>query len=161
MAADIHIKIDDIPGESNHKGHAGEIEVASFSWGMSQPAGFNLGSGGGTGKVSLSDLTFMHHVDKSSPNLMKYCCNGKHIKSAVLTAKKAGGAHVPYIKITLSDIIVSSVNQSASEGGGVAMESISLAFSKFKIDYQEQGQDGAAKGGPISADWDIKTNAAA
>ena len=66
MASDIFIKIGDIKGESEDDKHKDEVEVMSWSWGMTQLGAMGTGGGGGMGKVSFSDLTFMHYVDKAS-----------------------------------------------------------------------------------------------
>ena len=73
MAVDIHIKIDTIPGQSEHKGFEGQIQVENFSWAMNQVTNFGSATGGGAGKVNLGDLTFTHFVDKATPKLMIAC----------------------------------------------------------------------------------------
>ena len=78
MAVDIFIKIGDLKGESVDTKHKGEIDVLAWSWGMTQSGTTHTGSGGGAGKVNVQDLSFTKYVDKSTPNLMQYCCNGKH-----------------------------------------------------------------------------------
>ena len=40
MAVDIHIKIDTIPGQSEHKGFEGQIQVENFSLAMNQVTNF-------------------------------------------------------------------------------------------------------------------------
>src|SRR4051794_31511408 len=84
MAVDMFMKIDDIKGESSDGSHKDEIEVLSWSWGMSQSGTAQSGTGGGAGKVNVQDLSFTKYVDKSSPNLMKLCCTGTHFKNAKL-----------------------------------------------------------------------------
>ena len=64
--ADIHIKLGDIKGESTDDKHKDEIDVESFSWGASNPGSMSHGGGGGTGRVSFSDLTFVHHASLNS-----------------------------------------------------------------------------------------------
>ena len=71
MASDIFAKIGDIKGESQDDKHKDEIEVLSWSWGMTHAAKLTTGSGGGAGKASFHDLSFTHKVDKASPVLMK------------------------------------------------------------------------------------------
>jgi len=44
MAIDTHIKFDGVEGESTHTDHKGEIELLSWSWGVSNAS---MGSGGG------------------------------------------------------------------------------------------------------------------
>ena len=159
MSVDIHFKIDSIPGMSEQKDFEGQIVVDSFGWGMTQTTSFGKSSGGAAGKVDVSDISFVHQVDKASPKLMIACCTGQHIKDAVLTCRKAGGtAGVDFLKITLTDVLVSSVHPSGSQTGDTPMESVTLAFAEYKIEYQEQDNKGAKKGGPVIAGFSIQKN---
>jgi type VI secretion system secreted protein Hcp len=158
MAVDMFLKIDDIKGESLDHKHKDEIQVLSWSWGMTQSGSTHEGPGGGAGKVNIHDLTFTHHIDTSSPNLLKYCCNGKHFKQALLTVRKAGGDNqVEYLKIKLQDIIISSVSTGGSGGEDRITENISLNFGKFTLDYTPQKHDGSA-GAAIPVSWNIPQN---
>jgi type VI secretion system secreted protein Hcp len=160
MAVDIHIKIDTIPGQSEIKGFDGQIQVESFSWHMSQVTSFGTSSGGGAGKVNIDSLGFVHNVDKASPKLMIACCTGAHIKEAVLTCRKAGGeSAVDFFKITLTDLIVSNVSPSGSNSGDTPVEAVSLSFAEFKVEYQEQDNKGAKKGGPVISGFNVQRNA--
>src|SRR6476620_2245106 len=60
MASDIFAKIGDIKGESLDDKHKDEIEVLSWSWGVSNAGEMRGGSGGGEGKASFHDLSFTH-----------------------------------------------------------------------------------------------------
>jgi type VI secretion system secreted protein Hcp len=160
MAGAIFLEIDGIKGESQFSGHEGQIDVESWSWGVTQPHSTHSGGGGASGRANVSDLQIQHKLDKASPNLAKYCFNGKHITKAVLIQREAGGDEtVPYLKLTLHDFLISSYN-SSSAGEGKPMESVSLNFAKIEIEYQEQDKDGKKKGGPVSANFDVKTNKA-
>ena len=54
MASDIFAKIGDIKGESRDAKHKDEIEVLSWSWGVTQTGSVTRGAGGGAvGGVSL------------------------------------------------------------------------------------------------------------
>ncbi|MDB5861496.1 MAG: hypothetical protein JWQ76_5185 [Ramlibacter sp.] len=159
MAVDIHIKIDTIPGNSEIKTFEGQIQLESFAWNMQQTTSFGHSTGGGAGKVNMGDLNFVHHIDKATPKLMIACCTGAHIKDAVLTCRKAGGeSAVDFLKITLTDVIVSSVSPSGSNHGDTPTEAVSLAFSEYKIEYQEQDNKGSKKGGPVIAGYSVQKN---
>ena len=54
MAADIFAKLGDIKGESADAKHKDEIEVLSFSWGVTNPPPTSGGSGGGGTQDSSS-----------------------------------------------------------------------------------------------------------
>jgi type VI secretion system secreted protein Hcp len=84
MASDYLLEIDGIKGESRDDKHKDAIDVMSFSWGASNPGSFATGGGGGAGKVSFSDISFMSQVNKSSPELMTACATGKHINARIL-----------------------------------------------------------------------------
>src|SRR6267378_4032700 len=114
MAADMFLKLDDIKGEARDATHKDEIQVVNWSWGMNQSGSMHTGTGGGSGKVKVNDLTFTKHVDKSSPNLIMACCTGRHFKESTLTIRKAGDKPLEYLKIKMKDVLVSFV----STGGG-------------------------------------------
>jgi type VI secretion system secreted protein Hcp len=158
MAVDMFIKIDGIKGESVGD-HKEEIDVLAWSWGMSQSGSMHLGGGGGAGKVSVQDLSFTKYIDKASPNLMQYCCNGKHIKEALLTVRKAGEKPLEYIKIKLEEIIVSSVSTGGSGGEDRLTENVTLNFAKCGFIYTPQDQKGSGTG-TVEMTWDIKQNKA-
>ncbi|VXB38474.1 Protein hcp1 [Burkholderia sp. 8Y] len=157
MAQDIFIKINGIDGESQDSAHKNEIEVKSWGWEISQQSNMHMGSGGGAGKATVEDLAFVHLVDRASPNLMKYCLTGKHIDQAVLTVRKAGGNPLEYLKITMSDVIVTRVAPSGSNTDNGITESVRLSFAKVKQEYVVQNAQGGS-GGAVTAGYDIKLN---
>jgi type VI secretion system secreted protein Hcp len=157
MAVDMFLKLDGIKGESKDFKHKDEIHIESFSWGMSQTGAHGAGGGGGAGKVSVHDISVTKFLDKATPELMLHCANGKHIKDGLITVRKAGEHPVEYLKIKLTDILISSV-QEAGHGSDLLSESLSINFAKFNVEYQEQGADGKAAGGPVSMGWDVKAN---
>src|SRR5688572_5327714 len=117
MAVDMFLKIGDIKGESLDHKDKESIDVLSWSWGMTQSATSHQGPGGGGGKVSIQDITVTKYIDAATPNLMKFCCNGKPFKDATLTVRKAGGkAPVEYVVIKLADVIIAAVNTGGSGG---------------------------------------------
>jgi len=156
MASDIFFKIGDIKGESLDDKHKDEIEVLSWSWGVSQTGTMAFGSGGGAGKAAFQDIHFTHHVDKASPTLAKACATGEHIKDALLTVRKAGKGQQEFYIIKLSDVIVTSVQQSGA-GGDAPSENVSINFSKIVVDYKPQKQDGTL-GAAVMFKYDVKGN---
>lgn len=158
MAVDMTIKIDGIKGESKLDKHEEEIDVLSYAWGMTQTGTFHGGGGGGTGKVNINDLSFVKYVDKSSPELMLACSNGKHIPKAVLTVRKAGEKPLDYLTVTMEDMLVASVQTGGSSGDERQTEQVALNFTKVKVEYQEQDKTGGPKGGKVTYAWDVEKN---
>ncbi|MFO0812312.1 MAG: type VI secretion system tube protein Hcp [Gemmatales bacterium] len=158
MASDYLLEIEGIKGESKDKKHPGTIEIHSFSWGVSNAGSMASGSGGGAGKASFSDLSFMSTTASQSPLLMLACATGQHIKSAKLFVRKQGSEQHDYYVITLSDILVSSFQHSGSDGsGGPPSESFSLNFTKIEYSYSPQKPDGSLDTA-IKGSWNLKEN---
>src|SRR6476660_4958817 len=116
MARSIFARIGASKGESRDARQTDEIDVVSWSWGVSQSGTFGHG-GGGAGKASFADFTFTHHVDKASPLLMKACATGEHLTDATITVRKAGKGQQEYLIITMSDLLVTSVSTTAAAVG--------------------------------------------
>jgi type VI secretion system secreted protein Hcp len=157
MAVDMFIKTGDLKGESVDDKHKGEIDVLAWSWGMSQSGTTHLGTGGGAGKVNVQDISLTKYVDKSSPNLMQYCCNGKHFSEALLTVRKAGENPLEYLKITLKDLMISAVSTGGSGGEDRLTENVTLNFAEFKVEYTPQKKDGTGDAA-VTIGWDIAKN---
>jgi type VI secretion system secreted protein Hcp len=158
-ASDFYLKIDGIDGESTSDQHAGEIEILSFSWGVSNSGSMSSGSGGGAGKASFQDISFVRRLDKASPKLMLACATGQHIPSAILVCRKSGGdgRSEAYYKITLNDILVSSVSTSGNSGGDLPTESFSLNFAKIEWEYVPLSVDGVPEE-PVRAGFNVLLN---
>ncbi len=157
MACDMFIKIDSVKGESKDKTHKDEIDVLSWSWGMSNSGSSHTGGGLGSGKVNVQDISFTKYIDKSSPDLMLACCNGKHIKEAKLTVRKAGEKPLEYLIITMSDVLVTAVSTGGSGGEDRLTENVTLNFAVVKVEYAEQTATGTAGDKPKMG-WNIKEN---
>ncbi len=154
MARDMFLKIEGIDGESVDASHTGEIDINSFSWGMSQSGTTHVAKGGGGGKVNVSDMSFSKFLDKATPNLMLGCCLGTHYDSATLTCRKAGGTQIEYLIIVMTDVIISSISAGGSDGGDLVSESLSLNFAEFDVSYFPQEEDNTA-GAEVKAGYKI------
>jgi type VI secretion system secreted protein Hcp len=158
MAVDAFLKLGDLKGESPVDGHEDEIQILSWSWGVSQSGTTHRGSGGGAGKADVQDMSLTHYVDTASPALLLGCCTGKHYDEAVLTLRKAGEKPLDYLKITLKEVIITSVSSGGSSGSEEIIENFTLNFAMFTFAYQPQDNKGAKKGGAIEVNYDIAKN---
>ena len=156
MASDIFAKIGDIKGESLDAKHKDEIEVLSFSWGVTNAGATAAGSGGGAGKATFQDLFFIHKIDKASPLLMRACATGTHLKEATITHRKAGKDQQEYLIVKMNDVIITGVTHGGASGE-TASENVSLAFAKVDLEYKPQKPDGSLDAG-IHFKYDLKAN---
>jgi type VI secretion system secreted protein Hcp len=155
MALDMFLKLDGIGGEASDAKHKGEIDVLSWSWGLSEPAA-PAGSGGGAGKVKIEDISIQKLVDLASPLLLSFSAEGKHIKEGTLTTRKGVKGGSDFLLVKLTDVIVTSVQISASKDAGLPAESITLGFGKVELDYRQTEPDGSL-GTEKSFKWDVTT----
>jgi type VI secretion system secreted protein Hcp len=154
MAADIFAKLGDIKGESLDSKHKDEIEVLSFSWGVTNSGSMAYGSGGGEGKATFHDMSFVHKVDKASPILMQACATGVHLKEATITHRKAGKEQHEYLIVKMNDVIITGVTHGGN-GDGSHQENVSLSFAKVAVEYKPQKPDGSLDAG-IHFKYDLK-----
>lgn len=154
MATDIFIKIGDIKGESPDAKHKDEVEVLSWSWGVSQPG--SVSGGGGAGKAGFSAFSFVHRLDKASPLLLRACATGERIKEAIVTHRKAGQGQQEFLIIKMNDVLVTSVQPAVSNSDG-GIEAVSLQMGKVGLEYKPQKLDGSLDSG-VFFQYDITAN---
>jgi type VI secretion system secreted protein Hcp len=156
--SDYFLKIDGVAGESVDSKHKGEIGLEAFGWGETNSGGHAGPGGAGAGKVAVQDLQFVMRYNKASPALFLACANGKHLKSAVLTARNAGEGQQEYLIYKFTDVIVSSYQTggSAHETAGPS-DQVSLGFAKIEVEYRPQKADGSLDA-PVKAGWDVVKN---
>jgi type VI secretion system secreted protein Hcp len=156
MAENMWIKMDGCKGEATDDKHKEEIDVDSYSWGMSHPVDPG-GTGQSAGESTATQLVVSKTVDKATPNLMKFCMNAKSFPTVVLTCRKRGENPIEYMKITMKNAIVASVQDSGSGDGSPAQESVSFAFTAVEVEYTPQKEDGTPDGS-VKATWDFAAN---
>ena len=158
MAVDMFLKLEpNCDGESKDDGHPDEIDVLAFSWGMTQSGSMHLSGGGGSGKVNVQDMSITKYLDKATTVLMQKCCSGKHFDKATLICRKAGDTPVEYMKVTMEEVLVSSVSEGGGGGEDRQTENISLNFAKVKVEYEAQDSTGGGEGAS-ELGWDIRAN---
>jgi type VI secretion system secreted protein Hcp len=147
MAFDAFLKIEGIEGDSEQKGHPGEIEVASFSWGETQTGNLGSGGGGGAGKVQMQDFHFTMTTSKASPVLMTSCASGKHFPTATLSCRKAGSLPQDFIVIKMNDVLISGYSIGGASDDGDPTDQVSLSFVKIDFLFRETNEKGETIGG--------------
>jgi type VI secretion system secreted protein Hcp len=154
MSTDTHVKFDGVDGESTHKDHKGEVEVLSWSWSVAQQSAL-AGGGSGKGKAEPGVLSFTHYYDKASPVLAKHCVSGKHFATTVVTSRKAGEGQKDFLKITMKEVLITSVNPGGSSGGDLA-EQVHCSYKDIEFEYKPQDDKGGL-GGAVKFGWNVAT----
>ena len=161
-AVDYFLKIDGIPGESQALKFKDYIVLESFNWGETNSGHASAASGAAAGRVSFQDFHFTSTISKASPLLMQACASGKHIVNAILIGLRTSnaetsGGQFQFLKYTLTDVLVSSVQEGGSAGDAVPVDQVSLNFVKIEVEYKEQKPDGAL-GATTNFAWNLRAN---
>jgi type VI secretion system secreted protein Hcp len=153
------LKIDGIEGESTDAAHKGEIDVESWSWGVTNTGSSSGGGGGGgAGKASFQDFHFVTKISKASPKLFLAAATGSHHKQVGLSGVRGAGKGkgVDFLKVKLTDVLVSGFQQSDGPAD-VPADQFSLNFAKIEVSYFPQGPSGKLES-PITAGFDVSAN---
>ena len=132
-----YLSLDNFKGESKVKGHSGEIELLSFSWGRQNNSPRNSGTGTKQ-SVHLPAIFLSKKSDSTTPQIMRYCATGKHIEKGRITVEQVqkDGTGKPYLILELEDIFIPNVQIMPEDmRGGLPMESFSLDYGKIKYTY--------------------------
>ncbi len=158
MPFDAFLKLDGIAGESTDAKHKNEIEVLSFGFGVTRPGTPGSGGGAGGGKAQFNDFFFTASTQMSTPNLLLAAAAGTHLKSAVLSVRRASGGKQEFLKWTLSDVQVTSLQTGGSAAGDAQpVDSVALNFRKLAVEYRPVSPKGAL-GPPVKTGWDLAKN---
>jgi len=148
MAVDMFIRIGTLKGETRDKVYGAAknyCDVLAWSWGMSNSGTAHSGGGAGAGKANVQDLSITKYIDACSPALMLACCKGTHYDDAELVVRKAGDTPVEYVKVTLTEVLITAVSTGGSGGEDRLTENVTINFAKVKFSYVEQDPQGKPK----------------
>jgi len=148
MASSVFLKLDGIEGDALEGDHTGEIEIQGWNWGLMQSGTQEIAGRRTSGQCSGQDLSVTKFMDKSSPNIVKNCCNGQGIKEAILTVQTSGGEgeKVNALVIKMEDVVITSYmpGGSGQTGGEIPTESITMTCKRFTYKYTGQKADSHA-----------------
>jgi type VI secretion system secreted protein Hcp len=145
---DMFLKMQGVTGESKDAKLTMSMEISGYSWNAWNDGNFHTATGGGKGRVMVGDLKIHKLVDAATPNLAIFCVTGKHVTSAELTVRRAGGTSAAkHVHIKLEDCLVSSY--ALSGGGDGQTERFVLNFAKIKMEIFKQSKDGAEQSAGI------------
>ena len=134
QAQNFFLKVPGILGSSIVKGHENEIEVNDFSFSVETAAKPNNRKGN---KPNFSNFQISKRADTASPALFMHATTGKPISNVTISVALAGRTE-PFETFVLTDVVISSYSQSASQSANEASlsETISIAFAKILFSEQ-------------------------
>lgn len=147
-ASDIFLRVQTqragaIKGEVATAGHAGDIAVLGWNWGVS--ANTAIGATERTARRAYKRLVVTKGVDSASTGLLSALVTNDEVREARLLMRKAGGEALDYFTMTLREARVVAVDLDVAPDGR-ALEHVAFAFGKIEIEYQPQRASGLAGG---------------
>lgn len=155
----VFAKYDGVDGESKDADHDKWIDVLSIDWGMVNPVSPSGPDGGrNSAGVTFEDLAMTKYIDKSTPALMTACAMGTPFRIIELnfTRTGTGGERQTYLKITMQDVIITSISTGGSGGEDRLTENVTLNFAKIKVEYATTPDGEPAGVDPFT--WDVAQN---
>jgi type VI secretion system secreted protein Hcp len=132
---DVFLKLDGIMGDSYDAKHKGEIDILSYTQSFSNTARLARGTTSGPGRVTCGAVTVIKNIDKASPQLIRLVTTGAHVPTGVITFRAAGKDQLEYYKITMTDVVVTEVEQTDEPAGTIA-EKVSILADRLLFEYR-------------------------
>lgn len=152
-----YLKIPDIDGESQRVEHEDEIDIHDMMWIIEQASVAQVGRGRSQARAKVEALKCKKYYDCSSPYIALACMQAKSFDEVVLSVRKdSGEAHLDYLIITMTNVIISSYHVlGVGDGEGQMIEEeFGLAFEEVNIKYTVQADDHSA-GDEHEVEFDI------
>lgn len=159
MAGDMFLQIEGIKGDSTDDAHKEWIEVESYSTGVTQTGGGASSAAGAHtgGRCDHADFAVTKFLDKASPTLAVYASSGKAIPTITFELCRAMGEKTVFMKYTLKDSVVSSIQTSG--GGGVPTETIAFRYGEIHWEYTPTDPSSGGKtGAAVKGNWSTLKN---
>jgi len=128
-----------VKGESLASGHADDIVVSGWSWGVG--AAGDAVTGQQTGRRSYRHLVIQKGLDSASTALMSAVATNDEVRNAVLYLRKAGGSQEDFFTLTLEKARIASYDVESGRDGS-PVERVAFAFQKVEIEYRTQSASG-------------------
>jgi type VI secretion system secreted protein Hcp len=163
MSNFVILDIPTIVGQSTVDGFKDKLEVLSFSYGVGIPITSGVSNSERTsGRPHFQDFTLTRYSDSATPQLMQATAGGSVLKGETkitIARNDEKGAVLPLMIFTLTDVVVANVSLSGGSGD-LPVETISLNYTKIKLEYSVQKTDGG-KEGVTPFQFNIATNKSA
>lgn len=145
----------------NVEGIPSAIEVLSFAFSAKNSGSFSSGGGGGTGKVSFSDINFSSNESSSSPDLFNFVNTGRHSQSARLSILNSDTGK-PQSEWVLTDVLVTSFAVQNGDPDPKKTNTFLVPAVAFALAFQKACYRIFADNGSVAKEscWNVATNSA-
>jgi len=143
-AAEVFLmQVPGVRGDVTLAGYPGWISVGTFAAGFSNAAADTSGAVT-TGARSCQSLQVIKPLDATSPQMSMAVFSGTTYPTVTLVALKPSGTSlVPFLRFTLSDVVVNSIAFVGNVSTSAQNESLTLVYGQVQVTYLVQDPTGA------------------
>lgn len=157
----IFMYMESLLGEASDPNHKNWVDLLEVTFGVGRSITSVTSTRGDreSSNATISDLKLLKFMDKASAKLfLEACCStGKQI-IIEMTKTGAGQGADTYIRYTLENAIISSLDVEATNDNGYRpLEDITISFTEMSVKYIPYDEDGNAES-PIVVGFDTATN---
>jgi type VI secretion system secreted protein Hcp len=134
----------EIVGDSTDAQHPGEINLLSYSLGITAATSWTKGGGASVAKPDPGDFQFTMGFNRSLPTIVKYITTGKAARIATLTLRSDSVGSKPgfeYARYTFEGVFFTSVGEGLA-GPGRAVSAVSFVYKTLKLEVFAPGTSG-------------------
>jgi len=140
VAGNVHLKLENITGESADDGHKDEIDVLAWSWGLN---GSPRDTRGRLTPPCSAQLAITKYVDSATPALATAAGLKSTISSGKLSIQTQSVPPLEYMAVDLVGVTVEATSTSGSSGDPSVIESVTFGFTSATITYRQVRPDGS------------------
>jgi len=151
MALNGFVNWGDIKGGSTDDKHKDWSEITGFTHGLAQQSSSGRSNEGGAYQSEVNHKPFVvtKELDSASSKLYEALHNGTHIPKVIVElTRPTGKAPMVYMRYTMTNVALNSVDTAADGSGNSSFPSevVGMTYTTMQWEYTKQDDTGAAKG---------------
>lgn len=146
------LRLDGIAGDSTDDRHEDEIEVQSWSIGVSR-SGSTTAGGSGAGRSDLQELQITAPLSAASPQIFLLAVTGRHLSGATLSGVRQGEHARDFFTIRLAEVTATRYRL-GDEADAAPMDQFSLDYGRIEVTYHSVSSSGKPLP-PVTAGFDV------
>jgi type VI secretion system secreted protein Hcp len=132
--SNVVMQLQGIKGESTRVNYKDGIDLLSYTQSFRNSAA--------AGKVNCGAITVIKNIDRSSPDLIGKVVSGAVIPTGAIVFLSSSGEQTEYYRVTLTDLLVTAIDQTDQPDASRIVERVTLQPSQFEFEYKAQSETG-------------------
>jgi type VI secretion system secreted protein Hcp len=157
-AVEMFLKINEFEGESQDSAHGGWIDVASFQYSVSRPAG-RPATGEPREPANHQGLTITKGIDKATPLLYRHCSSGEPLDNVVLEINHTTPDGQIIQEYRLRNAVITSTQTAVGPNpGSRSLEKVRFSYESIEWTYVKIDPATGRVASAAAMRWDLSAN---